>query len=165
MPHSSPSGLYPEAPVPGLTLTLPAATRELNSAPDSAPTGWGRLMGNTTSLGCRNCALPDSAGSRCWGQAPQSPAHHCCDHSGTFGTWHSPHPSASAHTAKQGTQTPTNITSKPPGSHKAKAVSKVTLDFPSPPYPSFREHLGRTDLPQPPDHISTWEGPSYFQAR
>lgn len=26
MPHSSPSGLYPEAPAPGLTLTLPVAT-------------------------------------------------------------------------------------------------------------------------------------------
>lgn len=82
-------------------------------------------------------------------------------HFGTFGT----QPSASAHAAKQGTQTPTNITSKPPGSHKAKGLSKVTPNFPAPPCPSFGEHLGMTDLPWLLNHISTWEGSSYFQAR
>lgn len=161
MPHSSPSGQRRAVPRPLIPRAHPdpaCSHREPSFAPDStqgAGEAHGMLMANTTTPGHRNCPLPDSVGSRCWGQAPRSPAHHCCHP--LWYLWNAAHcKTRDPNTHKHHLKTPW----KP----ESKGVSKATLNFPALPYPSFREHLGMIDLPWMLDHVRTWEGSSYFQA-
>lgn len=156
MPQCSPSGqrrAVPRTPIPGLTLPLPAATASPAVHLSQCPGHWERLVGcSWEAPQLQGAGIVPSQTLQVRGIGDKHHNHQhitAVTHFGTFGTKHSTHPSVSDHTAKQGTQTPTNITSKPPGRHKAKGVSKVIPSFPAPPCPSFREHLGMTQLPQP----------------
>lgn len=115
--------LSPGPSSPGLTLTLPAAT-ESPALHLTAPRGLGRLTGcswQTPQLQGTGIVPSQTLWVRGVGDRHLDHQHiTAVTHSGTFGM---------QHTAKQGTRTPTNITSKPPGSQKAKGSARLHLIF------------------------------------